>query len=765
MSAVAIIGPKFYAWDANGNPLAFGKVYTYQARTNNPKDTFMSEDMVTPNTNPVILNGEGYANIYLDGSYKIVVKDANENERWTSDPVSASQPTEWVNCATPTFISSTVVTVPGDFTAAYEEGRRVRIDNNVSTFAYSQVVSSSFAASVTTITLLDPVVTTGVLEICASIVGVESLGERNDIVFKNVTDMAAATTINGKTVTFAEGQLLTTRDRLNLGDNGGANWLVRTGQTPNTYTKIDLGNSLTAVIEPINGEVTAESCGCVGTGDVTLACQEWADFTADERLKGVTNGIATINITGITVKSNANLDIGNTELFLINGSNNQIIKNANESFSTITDKNITIKGIKDLNCNEANQNNVDETGTVLSGVRFTGVENLTFDIPVFAAARYAIWCINVDGFYSEIIRTKATHVNAYPNTDGLHLNGNCRNFYIGDVIIIDNEDDGLAINADDVDHGGNFSAVNVSGPITNINIRSLFVDGFQAVRLLAAVNNIEDCHIETVSGSIARHAVLAEPFGLGSGGLYRKVRFDRIACDFVDKTGVTTGQKFVWLDTVGGGLSDFSFGDINRTQVGVAANSVGANTLAILANNVNVTVENVREYGCGNAEGLAVVATGSVNVVDVNTWTRLASAVTGVVCASISGTGTLERIAVEAIVTDGYTNLFKVTQAVTVVHMSIMDSPATVSGTPLTIDTGTVVRLVSNNIVPVNSQIYVLSNGGSITNVSQIEVNQTTAGDSRQADPTTNMFLYDNNLGIFVLYNGTQYVKLTPVNE
>ena len=68
--AVAMIGPKFYAWDRNGKPLAFGKLYTYQARTNTPKPTYQSEDQVVENTNPVILNGEGYANVYLDGSYK-----------------------------------------------------------------------------------------------------------------------------------------------------------------------------------------------------------------------------------------------------------------------------------------------------------------------------------------------------------------------------------------------------------------------------------------------------------------------------------------------------------------------------------------------------------------------------------------------------------------------------------------------------------------------------------------------------------------------
>ena len=56
--AVSIIGPKFYAWDSDtGKPLAFGKVYTYQAGTNTPKATFTTEGGETQNANPVILNG------------------------------------------------------------------------------------------------------------------------------------------------------------------------------------------------------------------------------------------------------------------------------------------------------------------------------------------------------------------------------------------------------------------------------------------------------------------------------------------------------------------------------------------------------------------------------------------------------------------------------------------------------------------------------------------------------------------------------------
>ncbi len=85
-----MVTPKKYFFDRSGKPLAFGKVYTYQAGTNINQETFTSEAGDIANTNPVILNGEGYADIYLNGSYRIVLKDKNDNDIWSADPVSSS---------------------------------------------------------------------------------------------------------------------------------------------------------------------------------------------------------------------------------------------------------------------------------------------------------------------------------------------------------------------------------------------------------------------------------------------------------------------------------------------------------------------------------------------------------------------------------------------------------------------------------------------------------------------------------------------------
>lgn len=79
--------------DSNGNPLVGGLLYSYQAGTTTPLATYTDETAVTPNTNPVVLDSSGQANVWLGSSaYKFVLKDSSGNVQWTVDNVSIINP-------------------------------------------------------------------------------------------------------------------------------------------------------------------------------------------------------------------------------------------------------------------------------------------------------------------------------------------------------------------------------------------------------------------------------------------------------------------------------------------------------------------------------------------------------------------------------------------------------------------------------------------------------------------------------------------------
>lgn len=69
-------------------PASGAKLYFYDTGTSTPKDTYSDSAATTPNTNPVVANSSGvFGDIWLTGSYKVVLKDKNEVQIWEADPV------------------------------------------------------------------------------------------------------------------------------------------------------------------------------------------------------------------------------------------------------------------------------------------------------------------------------------------------------------------------------------------------------------------------------------------------------------------------------------------------------------------------------------------------------------------------------------------------------------------------------------------------------------------------------------------------------
>lgn len=81
--------PKQQFFDANGNPLVAGKVYTYAGGTTTPIATYTSQAGTSTNTNPIILDSRGMANIWLQPTvaYKFVITDSNDVTQYTTDNI------------------------------------------------------------------------------------------------------------------------------------------------------------------------------------------------------------------------------------------------------------------------------------------------------------------------------------------------------------------------------------------------------------------------------------------------------------------------------------------------------------------------------------------------------------------------------------------------------------------------------------------------------------------------------------------------------
>jgi len=138
---------KFREDDANGFPLAGGKLWSYVAGTSTPIPTYSNQALTTPNTNPTILDASGRANIWVqDGvAYKFLLTDALGNQVWTQDNVQvplqaappaavvippgaicafggSTAPTGWLLCDGQAYLQSTYPDLYGAILLTYGAG-------------------------------------------------------------------------------------------------------------------------------------------------------------------------------------------------------------------------------------------------------------------------------------------------------------------------------------------------------------------------------------------------------------------------------------------------------------------------------------------------------------------------------------------------------------------------------------------------------------------------------------------------------------------
>ena len=92
LAAEPMPAPKYRAFDSNGIPLAGGKLYSYQAGTTTPIATYTTRAGTVANANPVVLNANGEADVWLAPNtlYKLELRNSAGVVQWTVDNLPAT---------------------------------------------------------------------------------------------------------------------------------------------------------------------------------------------------------------------------------------------------------------------------------------------------------------------------------------------------------------------------------------------------------------------------------------------------------------------------------------------------------------------------------------------------------------------------------------------------------------------------------------------------------------------------------------------------
>jgi hypothetical protein len=226
MTAVLAPNPRQRYFDGTGNPLSGGKLYSYQAGSSTLLATYSDSTGNTPNANPVILDANGEANIWLPANtgYKFRLADANDVTQWTVDniTVSASQDitvSQWIaSNATPTYVTPASFSVAGDKRDTFQVNRRTQATCTAGTL-YGTISAASYANNVTTVTVtLD----SGALDNGLSIVNVGLLTPLNDALPRIYADKPYVDTAVANKVNVPTRQTVLTGS---VDSNGQANFL------------------------------------------------------------------------------------------------------------------------------------------------------------------------------------------------------------------------------------------------------------------------------------------------------------------------------------------------------------------------------------------------------------------------------------------------------------------------------------------------------------------------------------------------------------
>lgn len=307
-----------------------------------------------------------------------------------------------------------------------------------------------------------------------------------------------------------------------------------------------------------------------GGTDDTAALQAVLDRARDgEGVHLIVDGPA--RVSGLDLHSNTTIEgTPGAGLYLADGSDRAIIRNAHRSRDEIVDENIGIRGLflggnrdgqqapwiggplpGDLDWDFNGAVHLEKDRSWKAPLQLLGVRGLVIeDVEIWDARAFSCWLANVSRVE---IRNMTIDVNygpypadasveeqiaflegTPPNLDGIHINGPA------DQVLIDGaritcRDDAVALDANDWgiaditlgDLSGPYAG---QGPIVDVVVRNVHLDGpSHGIRLLSADQRIDRVSFENITGSVGMRAVNISHFAIPQTGEFGSVAFRDVA--------------------------------------------------------------------------------------------------------------------------------------------------------------------------------------------------------------------------------------------
>ncbi len=243
--------------------------------------------------------------------------------------------------------------------------------------------------------------------------------------------------------------------------------------------------------------------------DNTTAIQNVLDKAQSEPIAVYWDG--KYSVTGLKVYSNTTIiAFEGCGAILRNNSDKALLENANRSFSTYADFDISIQGgiwngngFNDI-INPAQIHDNPKEGFVgwVSVFRFFGVENLTIkDAVIYRPRTFALHAGKVKNVFIQNVQIDVGE-SAPINCDGLHFDGPSENITIKDCVIRA-KDDHIAFNADE----------QPGGDITDITIDNIKLEnGLFGIRLLSRKYLVDKVRISNIHGITKEYWLIVDNY-------------------------------------------------------------------------------------------------------------------------------------------------------------------------------------------------------------------------------------------------------------